>query len=166
MTVLSREELYGGKFCAALDRQHPRDLFDVAQFFRQGGKVGDVKGGFLALALSHNRPLQEILAPHMLDQKETFVSQFSGMSDIPFSVDEHIATFERLVAGIGTMLTTEDRDRLVAFTALEAGADIFGIPGLERLPAIQWKQKNLERLRKCAPQKFNANVKALETILR
>lgn len=32
MQVLSRDELYGGKFCAALDRQHPRDLFDVAQF--------------------------------------------------------------------------------------------------------------------------------------
>ena len=27
INVLSRQELYGGKFCAALDRQHPRDLF-------------------------------------------------------------------------------------------------------------------------------------------
>lgn len=27
--VVSQAELYGGKNCAALDRQHPRDLFDV-----------------------------------------------------------------------------------------------------------------------------------------
>ncbi len=27
--VLATEELYGGKLVAALDRQHPRDLFDV-----------------------------------------------------------------------------------------------------------------------------------------
>ena len=26
---LSLEDLYGGKICAALDRQHPRDLYDV-----------------------------------------------------------------------------------------------------------------------------------------
>ena len=37
INVLSRAELYGGKFCAALDRQHPRDLFDVAQFFGGDG---------------------------------------------------------------------------------------------------------------------------------
>lgn len=29
--VVSREDLYGGKLCAALGRQHPRDLFDVMQ---------------------------------------------------------------------------------------------------------------------------------------
>ena len=165
MNVLSREELYGGKFCAALDRQHPRDIFDVAQFFRQGGKVCDVKGGFFALALGHNRPLHEILAPNMLDQKETFASQFSGMSDIPFSINEHEATFQRLVAEVTAMLTPEDRERLVAFTALEADADVFGIPGLERLPAIQWKRKNLETLRMRDPQKFAANAKALAAIL-
>ena len=27
--VVSNEDLYAGKICAALDRQHPRDLFDV-----------------------------------------------------------------------------------------------------------------------------------------
>ena len=25
-------DLYGGKLCAALDRQHPRDLFDIRHF--------------------------------------------------------------------------------------------------------------------------------------
>lgn len=29
MNVLSVPDLYGGKFCAALDRQHPRDLFEM-----------------------------------------------------------------------------------------------------------------------------------------
>ena len=164
MTVLSREELYGGKFCAALDRQHPRDLFDVARFFKLGGSVRDVKDGFLALALGHNRPLHELLAPHPLDQAATFAAQFAGMSDIPFSPDEHEATFKRLVGEIAEALTPEDRGRLVAFTALEADADIFGIPGLEKLPAIQWKRRNLETLKTRNPQKFAANAKALEEI--
>lgn len=29
IATLSEADLYGGKLCAALDRQHPRDLFDV-----------------------------------------------------------------------------------------------------------------------------------------
>lgn len=29
MKVVSLPDLYGGKLCAALDRQHPRDLFDI-----------------------------------------------------------------------------------------------------------------------------------------
>lgn len=164
MQILSREELYGGKFCAALDRQHPRDLFDVAQFFARGGTVRDVKNGFLALALGHNRPLHELLAPHLLDQTATFASQFAGMSDVPFSLEEHLATFRRLVGEIGEALTPEDRRRLVTFTALEAEADVFGIPGLEKLPAVQWKRRNLEALRARDPQKFAENTTALEKL--
>ena len=166
MTVLSREELYGGKFCAALDRQHPRDLFDVAQFFQRGGSVRDVTDGFLALAMGHNRPLDELLAPHPLNQSATFAVQFAGMSDVPFSLAEHETVFKRLVVEIDEALTQEDRRRLVAFTALEADADIFGIPGLEKLPAIQWKRRNLETLRNRNPRKFAENVKALEVVLR
>ena len=165
MAVLSREELYGGKFCAALDRQHPRDLFDVAQFFGGGGTVDDVKGGFIALALGHNRPLHEMLAPNMLDQSETFASQFAGISDVPFEYDEHVATFRRLVADINASLTREDRERLVAFTALEVDADVFGIPGLEKLPAVIWKRMNLETLRQRDARKFADNALALERIL-
>ena len=165
MAVLSREELYGGKFCAALDRQHPRDLFDVAQFFGGGGTVDDVKGGFIALALGHNRPLHEMLAPNMLDQSETFASQLAGMSDVPFEYDEHVATFRRLVADINDSLTREDRERLVAFTALEVDADVFGIPGLEKLPAVIWKRMNLETLRQRDARKFADNALALERIL-
>lgn len=164
MKVLSHEELYGGKFCAALDRQHPRDLFDVAQFFARGGTVRDVKDGFLAHALGHTRPLHELLAPHLLDQSTTFVSQFAGMSDAPFSLEEHEATFQRLVEEIGKLLTPADRRRLVAFTALEADADVFGIPGLEKLPSIQWKRRNLEILRTRDPQRFADNTKALEKV--
>jgi predicted nucleotidyltransferase component of viral defense system len=29
--VVSKQELFGGKICAALDRQHPRDLFDIKE---------------------------------------------------------------------------------------------------------------------------------------
>ena len=101
----------------------------------------------------------------MLDQWGTFTSQFAGMSDVPFTYDEHVATFRRLVADINASLTREDRERLVAFAALDADADVFGIPRLEKQPAIIWKRRNLETLRRKDVRKFVDNVKALERVL-
>jgi predicted nucleotidyltransferase component of viral defense system len=37
MPVISREELFGGKICAALDRQHPRDMFDLQPLVSEEG---------------------------------------------------------------------------------------------------------------------------------
>jgi predicted nucleotidyltransferase component of viral defense system len=37
MQVASLPDLYAGKLCAALDRQHPRDLFDVKFLFENEG---------------------------------------------------------------------------------------------------------------------------------
>jgi len=34
--TLSADELYAGKMCAALDRQHPRDLFDIHMLLKDG----------------------------------------------------------------------------------------------------------------------------------
>jgi len=37
LPTLAIDELYGSKLVAALDRQHPRDLFDVWQLYESGG---------------------------------------------------------------------------------------------------------------------------------
>ena len=66
---------------------------------------------------------------------------------------------------VNAALTREDRERLVAFTALEAEANVFGIPGLEKLPAIIWKRRNLEMLRRKDAKKFVDNATALERLL-
>ena len=153
MDVLSFPELYGGKICAALDRQHPRDLFDIAQFYKEHS-LAEVKGGFIALALGHNRPLHELLNPFMQDQREIFAQQFAGMSDTPFTYDEHVATFERLRSEVLDLFTDEDKSHMLNFVSLEDHPSAFGIPHLAELPAIVWKRRNLESLRASNPGKF------------
>ena len=60
--VLEKEELYAGKFCAALDRQHPRDLFDVMQLFENEIEFSEkFIHCFIVYALGHNRPLHELV---------------------------------------------------------------------------------------------------------
>ena len=107
--VVSMAELYGGKICAALDRQHPRDLFDVKLLLENEGLTEEIKYGFLVALISHMRPINELLNPTFIDQKNAFETQFSGMSDIPFSYEEFEETRKELVSEIISKLTREIR---------------------------------------------------------
>ena len=163
MQVMSFKELYGGKVCAALDRQHPRDLFDMAQFYK-AHSLEEVKEGFLVLALGHNRPLHELLGPMIQEQSEIFDQQFAGMSDEPFSYDEHLATLERLTADVKGLFDDGDKQRLLDFVSLSGEENAWGIPHFNELPAIRWKRHNLESLRKSNPRKFTAQRESLERL--
>ena len=163
MQVLSFQELYGGKVCAALDRQHPRDLFDMAQFYKTHS-LQEIKDGFLVLALGHNRPLHELLAPIAQDQSATFSQQFAGMAEEPFSYDEHQATFARLSKDVRALLDDEDRRRLLDFVSLSDAPGAFRIPNFDDLPAIRWKRHNLELLKKSNPARFSLQREALERL--
>ena len=73
-------QLYGGKICAALDRQHPRDLFDIKYLLESEGLSRDVIIGFLLALISNDRPIHEVLNPNFLDQKKAMENQFFGMT--------------------------------------------------------------------------------------
>ena len=76
--VVPTGQLYGGKIVAALDRQHPRDLFDVGALTLTEDLSGEVKAGFLLGLLGSERPLHEILRPKPKDQRSVLSNQFSG----------------------------------------------------------------------------------------
>ncbi|EFD83341.1 hypothetical protein HMPREF0485_04116 [Klebsiella variicola] len=63
LPVVSLPDLYGGKLCAALDRQHPRDFYDVKLLLDAQELNRPIFNGFIAYLLSHNRPLAEVLSP-------------------------------------------------------------------------------------------------------
>jgi len=53
--TLSTADLYGGKLCAALDRQHPRDLFDVNVLMETDGITPEIRRAFVVYLAGHNR---------------------------------------------------------------------------------------------------------------
>lgn len=71
--------------CAALDRQHPRDLFDIAGMLSGERLDENLIKGFIAMLLGHNRPIHELLSPVIKDQSEIFRKEFAGMTDIQYS---------------------------------------------------------------------------------
>jgi predicted nucleotidyltransferase component of viral defense system len=66
--VLATSELYGSKLVAAMDRQHPRDLFDVWQMFESDGLTDAAVECFVTYLAGHNRPTHDGLccSVHML----------------------------------------------------------------------------------------------------
>lgn len=161
ITVVSKAELFGGKICAALDRQHPRDLFDVHYLLQNEGLTEEIKYGFISALLSHNRPVHELLSPNLLDQKEIFERQFVGMTNAPFSYDDFEVTRNQLIEESQKILTEEDRVFLISFAEGEPKWSFFPYEKLKKLPAIQWKLQNIQHLIKANPEKSDAQKKAL-----
>ena len=92
MTVVSHAELFGGKICAALDRQHPRDMFDIHQLFEHEEFTDEIRLGFIAMLISHSRPIHELISPNLLDHKTVFEHQFADMTLTEFSYDDYEGT--------------------------------------------------------------------------
>lgn len=163
--IISEAELWGGKICAALDRQHPRDLFDIHNLLNEKGITTDIKNGFIALLLSGNRPIHEILNPNFQMKEETFRSEFEGMTEESFDFEEAKATFHHLVENIITVLSDEDKQSLLNFVQLKIDLENSYIPNLNELPAIKWKLQNLKNLRDSNLEKFKDQYNKLKMIL-
>jgi predicted nucleotidyltransferase component of viral defense system len=142
-------QLYGGKICAALDRQHPRDLFDINYLLENEGLSRDVMIGFLLALISNDRPMHEVLNPNYLDQKKAMDNQFIGMTSHDFDYDDFEETRSRLVHLTNKNLLQEDKEFLLSVKNLNPN---WGIHDFQKFPAVLWKLQNLEKL-----QKSNAN---------
>lgn len=163
--IVSNAELFGGKICAALDRQHPRDLFDIKQLFERDGITQDIKEGFLVCLLSSNRPIYEVLQPNFQDQTHVFDHQFKGMANLTFSYHDYEETRERLVKEIHSLLTDKDKQLLLSIKDGNPDWSLCDITKLQDLPAVKWKLKNIQKLKKHDPQRHGRLLDLLETIL-
>jgi predicted nucleotidyltransferase component of viral defense system len=160
--VVSLAQLYGGKICAALDRQHPRDLFDVKYLLQNEGFTNDIKKGFIMCLLSSNRPLNEMLQPHFNDQRQALANQFEGMSSESFTYKDFENSRIQLLDTINDNLTAKDKEFLLGFNNLTPDWSIYNF---ERFPAVQWKLQNLRKLKAKNPEKFKELKSSLENLL-
>jgi predicted nucleotidyltransferase component of viral defense system len=162
MPVVSFADLYAGKIVAALDRQHPRDLFDVRDLLANEGIDDSLRKAFIVYLLSHDRPMSEVLAPTRKDISAEFLRGFEGMTEEQVSRDELIAAREALIAEIVGRMPDSHRRFLVSFERGEPDWALLDVPGAAELPAVKWRQLNLDKL----PAKKRAElVEALEKVL-
>jgi len=163
--VVSLEDMYGGKLVAALDRQHPRDLFDVMQLFAHEGITPGIRRAFVVYLASHNRPVHEVLFPTLQDIRQEYAQNFIGMTTEPVALEELLATRERMLRELQQGLDANERQFLLSLVANEPDWPLLGIAHLEKLPGIRWKLQNLQRLQKSNAKKFAEQSDALTRLL-
>ncbi|MGH3571900.1 MAG: nucleotidyl transferase AbiEii/AbiGii toxin family protein, partial [Pseudonocardiaceae bacterium] len=96
--VVSLEDMYGGKLVAAMDRQHPRDLFDIMQLFAHEGITPAIRRAFVVYLASHNRPVHEVLFPALRDIEYEYTNNFQGMTAETIPMDALLAARERMIS--------------------------------------------------------------------
>ncbi|MCY4498930.1 MAG: nucleotidyl transferase AbiEii/AbiGii toxin family protein [Rhodospirillaceae bacterium] len=160
--LLSFNDLYAGKMCAALDRQHPRDLFDIALLLENEGIGRDLLKTFLVYLIGHNRPMAELLAPRRRDIAVLYEGEFSEMTREPVPLRTLLDARERLVAVIRTGLTEEDRSFLLSVKSRSPDWSLIDLPAVAELPAVRWKLINLDRM---SEAKHTAALDRLKRVL-
>lgn len=161
--VVSRNDLYAGKICAALDRQHPRDLFDVMLLLDEEGLDRDLFRTFLVYLISHRRPIAELLSPARKDISTTYEGEFQEMAREQITLNELLETREQLVGEIRRSFTDHDRQFLLSVKGRNPDWSLLGLPGVKDLPAVQWKMLNLDRM---DADRHQAALGKLETVLK
>ncbi len=160
--VVSHADLYAGKLVAALDRQHPRDFFDVRALLANEGITDDLRKAFVVYMLSHHRPMAEVLDPPRRDMKDDYEHGFVGMTEEPVPLAELEETREVMIKAIVGDMPDAHRKFLVSFEQGAPKWDLLGLPGVPDLPAVKWRQLNLDKLSK---EKREALVAALKKAL-
>jgi predicted nucleotidyltransferase component of viral defense system len=162
MQVVSFADLYAGKIVAALDRQHPRDLFDVRDLLQNEGIDDNLRRAFIVYMLSHDRPMAEVLAPRRKDISDEYLRGFEGMTETPVARDDLVAAREAIIAEIVGKMPDGHRQFLLSFERGKPDWSLLGVPGAPKLPAVLWRQQNLDKL---PADKRAALVAGLESAL-
>ena len=152
--LLHPDELYGSKLVAAMDRQHPRDIFDILKLYEDDGLTDRMIECFVCYLAGHNRPIHEVLFANEIDITSSHANEFVGMTEEPVPLEILLETRRRLFAEIPSMLSGNQRSFLMSLAEAQPDWSLMSCPHLAEMPALRWKLSNLERLRSSNSNKF------------
>ncbi len=149
MQLASHPDLYAGKLCAALDRQHPRDLFDVKFLLENEGLTDDLRKTFLIFLISHQRPMSELLDPHRKDINEIYESEFKQMAEVDVPLEQLEEAREQLIHQINSQMTENEKQFLLSFKSKNPDWNLLEMQNIDiiaNLPSVLWKMINLKKM--------------------
>lgn len=163
---VNRSELYAGKLCAALQRQHPRDLFDIKLLLdEEGGLTRDVMDAFVVYIASQGKPIAEMLTPRRQPVEALYHSQFVGMADQEFPLEDMLTIQANLPNLVWSSFKDDDRQFLLGYKQGQPDWSLIRHSDAARLPAIRWKLLNLDDLSQKNPVKYRLAINRLEQVL-
>ncbi len=144
--VVHHDDLYAGKLCAALDRQHPRDLFDVRGLLDHKGISDSLMDVWIVYLISSSQPLSKLLRPNRIDISHIFKEQFVGMTTEPIALERLLETREELTTLLHQKLTPRHKAFLLSFKRGTPDWGMLPFENIQDLPSIKWKMLNLEKM--------------------
>lgn len=159
--VVSVEDVYGGKLVAALDRQHPRDLFDVLQLFSHEGITPGIRRAFVVYLAGHNRPIHEVLFSGPKNVEQEYRETFVGMTKEDVPLTALLEARDRLYQELHTGLTEAERNFLVSLALNQPKWELLEMDHVQHLPALRWKVHNLAQLQKVDPERLQKHAEEL-----
>lgn len=160
--TLAVADIYGGKLCAALDRQHPRDIFDVKILMENEGLTDEIRTAFILYLASHDRPMSELLDPKLKDFRQVFEQEFAGMAAEDVEYEELVAIRDRLIETIRNTMTANEKKFLLSIKQGNPDWDLIPVAGIDQLPAIQWKLINIRNMK---PERRAEALQKLQIVL-
>jgi len=163
INVVSFADLYAGKICAALDRQHPRDLFDTYFLLKNQSINDEVRKAFIVYLISHPRPITEVLNPRLKPLSLQYKSEFSGMTFVDVSLSTLKSCRQDIIKWVKQSLTDNEKQFLLSFQQKQTNWTLLGLDDIEKLPAVKWKQLNLAKM---SAKKCDEEIVRLKQILQ
>lgn len=160
--TLAMPDLYGGKLCAALDRQHARDLFDVMLLLDNEGITEQIRQAFLVYLASHSRPMHELLDFRPRDIRQDFERDFQGMARQAVTVEALEDARDRMRDTLLHDMTEDERFFLLSIKRGEPRWELLDFEGVDQLPGIRWKLWNIQAMRR---DKHEKQLRRLEAVL-
>ena len=148
---------------AALDRQHPRDLFDIQLLLNNEEINEKLRKALLVYLISHNRPPHELLNPQLKDIAQEYEVNFVGMTKEDVSLEVLLKARENLIKSVIGGITEERKEFLLSFFSGSPDWNKLGIDGIDNLPAVRWKLLNINMIEE---RKKLQLVRDLESVLK
>lgn len=164
MGVVEFNELFAGKIIAALDRAHPRDLFDVHHLLINEGISDELFKTTMIYLISSKRPMHELLDPGPIYLDDIYRREFEGMATEMLSLEILKQAHSRLITELKQRLTGNTAAFLESVHQGTPDFNLIGFPKAAALPAVQWKLVNLEKFKQEQPKRHANQLAALRNL--
>jgi predicted nucleotidyltransferase component of viral defense system len=168
MRIVSSADLFAGKICAALDRKHPRDLFDIKLLLEDNGLNEEFINAIVVYLACSKRPIHELLTENdnFTEFDAAYNEKFTGMTDIEISPEDLKKVRSDLIKIIHSSLSQAHKEFLLSVTEGNPNCELINIPNAEHFPGILWKTENIKKLMVKNPDKYKQTIFSIKEILR
>jgi hypothetical protein len=121
-------------------------IFDIRDLLANEGISDDLRKAFIVYLISHDRPISEIIVPRRKDITQEFTHGFEGMTAEAVTLKDLLEAREALISVVAGDMPDAHKQFLLGFKRGQPDWNLLGVAGAADLPAVRWKQINLEKL--------------------